>query len=103
MDQALQAPQRGKSSKCVDREGSSLDQHFHDNLNFRIDEACQTGATFVKLYYDRLDSKRQTIGKMYLAGATLAWNGNKIDGRIDSIQLFIIFHCTEDRKHPLNN
>ena len=44
----------------------------------RIDEACKTAEEFVDIFYDKMDSKRQTIGKMYLETATLAWNGNKM-------------------------
>jgi NTF2-related export protein 1/2 len=46
----------------------------------RIDDACKTAEEFVNIFYDKMDSKRQTIGKMYLETASLAWNGNKVDG-----------------------
>jgi NTF2-related export protein 1/2 len=51
----------------------------------KIDEACKTAEEFVNIYYDKMDSKRQTIGKMYLETATLAWNGNKVDGMISRL------------------
>ena len=54
----------------------------------RIDEACKTAEEFVDIFYDKMDSKRQTIGKMYLETATLAWNGNKIDGNFLIIAYF---------------
>jgi NTF2-related export protein 1/2 len=46
----------------------------------RIDDACKTAEEFVNIFYEKMDLKRQTIGKMFLETATLAWNGNKIDG-----------------------
>ena len=43
-------------------------------------DACSTASEFVQLFYDRLDTKRHIIGKLYLDTATVAWNGNKIEG-----------------------
>ena len=50
----------------------------------RIDDACKTAEEFVNIYYDKMDTKRHTIGKIYLETATLAWNGNKVDGNFSN-------------------
>ena len=46
----------------------------------RNDEACSTAETFVNLYYERVDSKRHLIGKLYLDTAKMSWNGNMLEG-----------------------
>ena len=43
-------------------------------------QACSTAETFVNLYYDRVDSKRHLIGKLYLDTAKMSWNGNMLEG-----------------------
>ena len=45
-----------------------------------IDEACRTAKAFIDRFYDKVDSKRPTLAKIYLDAATLSWNGNRIDG-----------------------
>merc|ERR1712029_771504 len=52
-----------------------------------IDEACRTAKAFIDRFYDKVDSKRPTLAKIYLDAATLSWNGNRIDGPED-IQKF---------------
>ena len=43
--------------------------------------ACETAQKFVKLFYDRIDTKRHVlVKKTYMDTATLAWNGNQIQG-----------------------
>ncbi len=44
-------------------------------------QACSTAETFARLYYDRMDSKRHLVGKLYLDSAVLSWNGNKVRER----------------------
>ncbi len=46
-----------------------------------IDEADKTAEDFVNIYYEKLDSKRNTMLKIYLDTAVLSWNGNKIEGK----------------------
>ena len=38
------------------------------------------------LYFSKMDKERHTIDKLYLDTATLAWNGNPVDG-INSIKV----------------
>ena len=45
-----------------------------------IDKACRTAKDFIDIYYDKMDTKRQTMAKTYLESATLSWNGNRVDG-----------------------
>ena len=47
----------------------------------KYEQACSTAAEFTELYYDRMDTKRHLIGKLYLDTASAFWNGNKIDGK----------------------
>ena len=50
-----------------------------------IDEACRTAKAFIDRFYDKVDSKRPTLAKIYLDAATLSWNGNRIDGNCNYI------------------
>ena len=43
----------------------------------------ETAETFHKLFYEKLDKSRQTIGKLYLDNATLNWNGNAVKGKTE--------------------
>ena len=43
----------------------------------------ETAETFHKLFYEKLDKSRQTIGKLYLDNATLNWNGNALKGKAE--------------------
>ena len=52
-------------------------------------QACDTAETFVRLYYDRIDTKRHVMEKLYLGTAVLSWNGNKVEGA-DAIQRFLL-------------
>ena len=47
----------------------------------REELANSTAETFVNLFYERLDTKRHIVGKLYLDSAVLAWNGNKVEGK----------------------
>jgi hypothetical protein len=47
----------------------------------KVELACSTAETFIQLYYDRLDSKRHLIGKLYMDNATMSWNGNRLEGK----------------------
>ena len=53
----------------------------HSDKKQLIDEADKTAEDFVQIYYEKLDSKRNTINKIYLETAVLSWNGNKIEGK----------------------
>lgn len=61
---------------------TTLDQNTDSKV--LIDEACRTAKAFVDRYYDKVDSKRPTLSKIYLDAATLSWNGNRIDGKVIS-------------------
>lgn len=51
-----------------------------------IDSACRTAKDFINIYYEKIDKNRNALAKLYLDkqgggnGATLSWNGNRIDG-----------------------
>lgn len=51
-----------------------------DKRRAECDLACETAEQFIKTFYDRLDTKRHLIGKLYLDTAVISWNGNKIQG-----------------------
>eukprot|EP00096_Caligus_rogercresseyi_P003487 TRINITY_DN1657_c0_g1_i1.p1 TRINITY_DN1657_c0_g1~~TRINITY_DN1657_c0_g1_i1.p1 ORF type:complete len:139 (-),score=54.81 TRINITY_DN1657_c0_g1_i1:209-625(-) len=54
-----------------------------------IELATSTAEQFMKLYYERLDTNRHKIGKIYLDNATMSWNGSKNDG-VSGIQSFLL-------------
>ena len=54
-----------------------------------IDSACRTAKDFINIYYEKIDKNRNALAKLYLDkqgggnGATLSWNGNRIDGKFN--------------------
>ncbi len=48
----------------------------------QLNDSCKTAEKFVDIFFAKIDSNRNTIGKMYLEQATLTWNGNPIKGEI---------------------
>ena len=46
----------------------------------QLNDSCKTAEKFVDIFFAKIDSNRNTIGKMYLEQATLTWNGNPIKG-----------------------
>ena len=46
------------------------------------DSICSTAEEFVRLFYDKMDTKRHQVAKHYLDSATIAFNGNAIQGII---------------------
>lgn len=68
----------------------------------RIDDACKTAEEFVNIFYDKIDNKRHTIGKIYLETATLAWNGNKVEGSTE-IQKFFLERLPSDTFHQIHS
>ena len=59
------------------------------DIKARDNQACQTADVFTKLFYDRMDTKRHAMSKMYLEGATLGWNGHRVEGP-ENIQKFLL-------------
>ena len=57
-----------------------VDLDNEEALLENINQAIDTGETFSQLFYKKLDQDRHTIDKMYIEDATLAWNGNSVDG-----------------------
>ena len=49
----------------------------------RINQAVSAAETFSQLYYKKLDTERHSIDKFYHENATLAWNGNSVEGLAD--------------------
>eukprot|EP00088_Acartia_fossae_P010228 TRINITY_DN15074_c0_g1_i1.p1 TRINITY_DN15074_c0_g1~~TRINITY_DN15074_c0_g1_i1.p1 ORF type:complete len:152 (-),score=26.89 TRINITY_DN15074_c0_g1_i1:137-544(-) len=63
--------------------------------------AIRTAEQFSELFYKKLDKERHTIDKMYLPTATLAWNGNAVDG-LDNIKRFLLDRLPKS-SHTIHN
>ena len=55
-------------------------------LKFQLNDSCKTAEKFVDIYYQKVDSNRSKIRKMYLEQATLTWNGNPIKGTFNILK-----------------
>lgn len=58
-----------------------MSQGENDERQKKVIQACITAEEFTKHYFDRIDTRRHTIGKLYLDSANLFWNGNKMTGK----------------------
>ncbi|CAB4066761.1 unnamed protein product [Lepeophtheirus salmonis] len=54
-----------------------------------VELATGTAQQFMKLYYERMDTNRHKIGKIYLDNATMSWNGTKQEG-VQGVQSFLL-------------
>lgn len=66
-----------------------MSQGENDERQKKVIQACITAEEFTKHYFDRIDTRRHTIGKLYLDSANLFWNGNKMTGPAEIQQFFL--------------
>ena len=55
----------------------------------RAESACATAEQFITLYYERMDTKRHVLSKLYLDTATASWNGHSLKGKGTAMGLAI--------------
>ncbi|KAI1291956.1 NTF2-related export protein 2 [Halotydeus destructor] len=61
----------------------------------RIEQACDAGMTFAKLFYEKLDKGRTSMVGLFHENATLVWNGNNVHGKANVIAFLEKLPVTE--------
>ncbi|XP_041462776.1 NTF2-related export protein 2-like [Lytechinus variegatus] len=67
-----------------------------------IDQACEAGEQFYKVFYENFDKKRTLLGKLYLESATMVWNGNPVSGSAEITKFFDKLPVSEHRVDTLD-
>lgn len=67
-----------------------------------MDNNCEYAKQFVNIYYEKLDKSRSTFEKLYHDNASLAWNGNLVNGREKIFELYKNLPISETNLNTLD-
>lgn len=73
-----------------------------EDIQMKVEQACQAGQDFYRLYYDTIDKKRHLLTKLYLDTGEATWNGNNLKGKEAILKFFEELPTTEHKVESLD-
>ncbi|XP_060554371.1 NTF2-related export protein 2-like isoform X1 [Ruditapes philippinarum] len=73
-----------------------------DSEDTKVEQACQAGEEFSKLYYDTIDKKRHLLTKLYQDSGEATWNGNNLKGKEAILKFFTDLPTSEHKVESLD-